>query len=133
MEVTATEINRQAQHFHDVSGIGLAGIGDKPKVVAGLRAVLRNLGFTIVEDEQPIFEGGYPPRFAIGDKVKIIRDKHPLQRDDTFVVTEVVADPTPGTGKSNSAWRICPFYYRGDSYGAGVWDVYLEMVEKGPN
>jgi len=48
--VSETEINRQAQDFYNASGITLDHMTDKPKIVAGLVAVLTNLGFEI-EDE----------------------------------------------------------------------------------
>lgn len=49
MKITAREVNVQAQRFYEASGLNLWGT-DKPKIVAGLRAVLTNLGFEIEED-----------------------------------------------------------------------------------
>ena len=44
--MSETDLNRMAQAFYEASGLTLAGVGDKPKVVKGLKAVLANLDST---------------------------------------------------------------------------------------
>lgn len=41
------EVNALAQLFYETSGINLPNMTDKPKVVAGLTAVLDELGITV--------------------------------------------------------------------------------------
>lgn len=47
VSLSATDVNRLAQLFYERSGIRLPAMTDKPKVVAGLRAVFEEVGIHI--------------------------------------------------------------------------------------
>lgn len=47
ISLPAVEVNRLAQLFYERSGIRLPAMTDKPKVVAGLRAVFEDMGIHI--------------------------------------------------------------------------------------
>lgn len=49
--ITATEVNRLAQTFYEVSALRMIPMTAKPDIVKGLRGVFEAMGIEVVEDE----------------------------------------------------------------------------------
>ena len=51
LNLTEVEVNRLAQAFYDAAALTLPSMTDKPKIVAGLKAVFEQIGIVITEEE----------------------------------------------------------------------------------